>query len=125
MKQACNIQVMCFYSIYVSVPFVATITISLVFDNALQAVVQMQSALESLVAAVQQQANDQQAQHRAAMEAQQQQTTELKLAFLRQANELAALQTAVARSSASRSQALLTEVSEASACTMQVMCSST
>ena len=103
----------------------ASIMTYLVSSIFLQAIVQMQNSLESLVAAVQQQANDQQAQHQAAVAMQQQQTAELKLAFLRQANELAALQTTVARGSASRTQALMSEVSDASARTMQVISIST
>ena len=66
----------------------------------------MQSTLELLTTAAQQQKQDQRLQHQAVLQAQQQQMDALELAFHKQAQELSALQNALKIIPASRGQGL-------------------
>ena len=66
----------------------------------------MQSTIELLTKAAQQQTQDQRQQHQAVLQAQQQQMDALKLAFHKQAQELSALQSALSMVPASRSRGL-------------------
>ena len=86
-----------------------------------QVIVQMQSAGELLTTVAQQRTQDQQAQQQGVMQAQQEQMDALKLAFQKQAQELAAWQNAFNAVPASGSQNLVTYPSDFNEHTLQVI----
>lgn len=81
----------------------------------------MQSTLELLTTAAQQQKQDQRLQHQAVLQAQQQQMDALELAFHKQAHELSALQIALKIIPASRRQGFNSSPSDSPDHTTQVI----